>query len=181
MILRGLFMLARGRVTGVLEFANSDEALFASLAPLIAFPLVGAGIKVLYGQPVEAAAWFLARLCAVLALPVMIREIARAAGQEASWLRTATALNWSFWMVLPVLLVAAIIGAVLEEAGVNGVDAEFAALGAMLAWLLWYQWFIIRAGLKLGVWPAAGAIGVISLTIVILTDGPWLIQQLCMF
>jgi hypothetical protein len=181
MILRGLFMLARGRVAGVLEFANSDDALFASLAPLIAFPLVGAGLKFLSGQPVAAAAWFLARLCAVLALPVIVREIARATGREAAWLRTATALNWSFWMVLPVLLVAAVIGAVLEAAGLNGTDAEFAALGAMLAWLLWYQWFIIRAGLQLGVWPAAAAICAISLAVAALTDGPWLIQKLCMF
>jgi hypothetical protein len=70
---------------------------------------------------------------------------------------------------------------VLEQAGVNGVDAEFAALGAMLAWLLWYQWFIIRAGLKLGVWPAAAAILATSITVMVLTDGPWLLQKLCMF
>ena len=45
MILRGLLLLARGGRAGMKEFDNSADALAASLAPLIAFPLVGAALR----------------------------------------------------------------------------------------------------------------------------------------
>ena len=50
MILRGLFLMARGAKSGIKEFDNSMDAFTASLAPLIAFPLVGAGVSALGGQ-----------------------------------------------------------------------------------------------------------------------------------
>jgi hypothetical protein len=49
MIMRGLWLLARGRRAGIAEFGNSTDALAASLAPLIAFPLVGAAVAGLQG------------------------------------------------------------------------------------------------------------------------------------
>ena len=98
MILRGLLLLARGQKSGIKDFGNSADGFTASLAPLIAFPLVGAGISALGGQWQLAAIGLLSRLCAVLALPLITYEFARRTGREALWLRTATALDWSFWL-----------------------------------------------------------------------------------
>jgi len=148
-ILRGLWLLARGRIAGIQEFGNSPDAFTASLAPLIAFPLVGASLSILGGDWQPALIGLLSRLCAVLALPLIVHEFARHTGREALWLRTATALDWSFWVLIPLLFAAAFVGAALVEAGLDMLHAEVAAMAIIAAYLLWYQWFIIRTGLAL--------------------------------
>ena len=150
MIFRGLFLLARGEKSGIEDFANTMDGFTASLAPLIAFPLVGAGISAFGGQWQLAVMGLLSRLCAVLALPLITHEFARRTGRESLWLRTATALDWSFWMLIPLLFLAAFAGALLVEAGLSMAMAEYIALGLMGAYLLWYHWFIVRTGLGLG-------------------------------
>jgi hypothetical protein len=150
MILRGLLLLARGRADGIKEFANTQDAFYASLAPLIAFPLVGAGITAANGDAKLAAIAFLARLCAVLALPLITYEFARLSGHGAFWLRTVAALNWSFWLMVPLLMVAAIFGALLVSAGLPMPHAEGAALALMGFYMLWLNWFTLRSGLQMG-------------------------------
>jgi hypothetical protein len=168
-------LLARGKRAGLAEFGDSTDALLASLAPLIAFPLVGAGWTAVSGQPEAALLGFLARLAAVLALPVITHAFAQACGQEALWRRTATALNWSFWLILPVLLVAAIAGAVLETAGVSMAGATYAALAIMLVYVLWLQWFVVQAGLRIGVLQAMLLTVMNFFAMGVLTEGPALL------
>jgi len=174
-ILRGVLLLARGRAAGIAEFANSADGLTASLAPLIAFPLVGAGQTALNGQPEAAIIGFLARLSAVLALPVITYHFAKACGRDRLWLRTVTALDWAFWLVVPLLLAAALVGVTLVKAGLSIPDAEVAALGAMLAYVFWLHWFILKAGLQLNAWQALLLAVLNSAAIGVLTDGPVLI------
>lgn len=176
MILRGLLLLARGKKSGIMEFDSSLNGFTASLAPLIAFPLVGAGISILGGQWQLAVIGFLSRLCAVLVLPLITYEFARRIGRESLWLRTATALNWSFWMVLPALFIAAFTGAVLVEAGLEMQNAEFAALGFIAGYLLWYHWFIVRTGLGLSVMQAVLLVAISSFAIGLFTVGPTLLD-----
>jgi hypothetical protein len=178
MILRGVWLLARGRAAGIKEFANTADGLTASLAPLIAFPLVGAGRTAMLGQPKLAVIGFLARLCAVLALPVITHQFARAVGREALWLRTVTALDWSFWMIVPLLLVAAAFGAVLMKAGLDLTSAEYAAIAALMAYVFWYHWFTVRVGLEIGIWQAILLVFLNSVAIGLLTDAPLLLDQL---
>ena len=175
MILRGLFMLARGRKTGINEFSGSMDAFTASLAPLIAFPLVGAGISALSGQWAFALLGLFSRICAVLVLPVIIYEFARWTSREALWLRTATALNWSFWMLLPVLFVAAFIAAVVVQFGLAMTQAEIGVLGLAGVYLLWYHWFIMRAGLGLSGLQAGGLLLFSSLVIAAFSAAPILV------
>ncbi len=176
MILRGLLLLARGRADGIKEFSNGTDALTASLAPLIAFPLVGAARTALMGQPADALLGFLARLCAVLALPVITHAFARACGREVLWQRTATALDWSFWMFLPLLLAAWFIAAALVKAGLSLPSAEYITLGLISAYVLWYHWFTIRAGLQVNAWQAALLVILNTAAIVLLTDAPMLMS-----
>lgn len=172
MILRGLWRLAKGDAGGIREFGGGLDNFYASLAPLIAFPLVGALVTALQVNWRVAVVSFLARLCGVLVLPVLVYEFARFYGREPMWLRTATALNWSFWALLPVLLVGAFIGGILAQIGLPMRAAELATLGIMAVYLLWYRWFILRAGLALNGWRAALIMLVTGTLIALLTAIP---------
>jgi hypothetical protein len=152
------------------------DGFTASRAPLIAFPLVGAGISAMGGQWQLALIGFLSRLCAVLALPLITHEFARRTGREALWLRTATALDWSFWLLVPMLFIAAVAGAILVQLGLPMANAEYATLGLMGAYLLWYHWFIERTGLVLGRGQAAFLVVITGVTVALFTAGPFLLN-----
>jgi hypothetical protein len=171
-VLRGIFLLARGRKAGIAEFANTQDALSASLAPLIAFPLVGAGIIALGGHPELGVIALLSRLCGVLALPVITHAYAKWMGREASWLRTATALNWSFWVLIPMLFTAALIGAGLVTAGLPNIRAEEIVIFLTCAYMLWLHWFTVRIGLDLSSGKAIGLVILSNIAIGLLTFGP---------
>jgi hypothetical protein len=171
-IVRGIFLLARGRQSGIAEFANSGDALSASLAPLIAFPIVGAGIIAFGGQPKLAAIAVLSRVSGVLALPVITHAYAKLMGREHFWLRTATALNWSFWLLVPLLFVGAFIGAILVTAGVPSLKAEETVVVLLAAYILWLHWFTVRTGLNLSSWRAVGLVIISNIVIGLLTFGP---------
>jgi len=175
-ILRGIVLLARGRAAGMLEFGNTPDALTASLAPLIAFPLVGSAMIAISGQPGMAALAFLSRLCGVLVLPVITHAYAKITGRGEFWLCTATALNWSFWILIPLLLVAAFIGALLVTAGMNETRAEEIVIVLLAIYMLWLHWFIIRTGLRLSLWLAAGLVLMSNCAIGLLTFGPDLVD-----
>jgi hypothetical protein len=158
MILRGLFFLARGAKEGMKEFGDDMDSFTSSLAPLIAIPLVAAGLVGGGGDWRGAVMGFLAQLCWVLALPVIMFEYARWLQRDTQWLRTAVALNWSVWLVLPVALLAGILGALVAAFGVPVEVATLGALGALLAYMFWLRWFIFTAGLGLTGWQAAGLV-----------------------
>jgi hypothetical protein len=70
-ILRGIVLLCRGRASGFAEMGTGPEAFLSSLAPLIAFPLVGCVLMVAQGKIEDGLADFLATLIALLAPPVV--------------------------------------------------------------------------------------------------------------
>ena len=177
-VLRGIWLLAIGRAAGMREFGNTPDALTASLAPLIAFPLVGALLVAANGQPVLAALNLLSRVCGVLALPVITHAYAKLVGREPFWLCTATALNWAFWIVVPLLLVAATLGAVLMTAGIGQIRAEEIVIVLLGAYMLWLHWFTVRAGLGISGWLAAGLVIVSNCVIGALTFGPALLRMI---
>ena len=161
MIMRGLWRLARCERGGITEFGGELDHFYASLAPLIGIPLAGALVMALHGQWQQAVVGFLARLVAALVLPLAVFEFARLFNREKHWLRTATALNWSFWVLFPALLVAAFIGAILAQCGVPMTWAELITLGLVGLYLLWYRLFALAAGLGVKYWQA-GLILIVS-------------------
>jgi hypothetical protein len=176
-VLKGMFLLARGRAAGLNEFGNSTNALAASVAPLIAFPLVGSVLLAVNGDPKVAILAFISRMCVVMALSLVTYEFAHRVQRDETWLRTATALNWSFWMVIPLLLIAGICGAVLVQAGVKEKLAEQIMIGVMGAYMLWYHWFTVRNGLRLGIWTAVGLVIITNVVIGLLALGPDVIDM----
>ena len=97
-----MMLVARGRAEGIDQFAGTSQGFLASLAPLIAFPLVGTFLLLLDGDGAPAITDLLATLAVLLAPPVLSFELARLWGRQARWLRFATAFNWCQWL-LPML------------------------------------------------------------------------------
>jgi hypothetical protein len=176
-VLRGMFLLARGRAAGLEEFGNSTNALAASVAPLIAFPLVGSVLLAVNGDPKIAVLAFISRMCVVMALGLVTYEFAHIWHRDEQWLRTVTALNWSFWILIPVLLIAGICGAVLVSAGIAEKTAEDVMIGVIGAYLLWYHWFTVRNGLRIGLWAALLLVIVTNIIVGLLAMGPDLISM----
>ncbi|WP_298284288.1 hypothetical protein [Acidocella sp.] len=174
MIARGLWRLAKGERAGILDFGAGLENFSASIAPLIAFPLVGAAVVAMQGAWQLGLISFLSRLAGVLVLPVLTFEFARLFGREHLWLRTATALNWSFWVMPPMLVLAAIASVGLEAVGLSELGAARVALCIMVGYLLWFRWFTLRAGLGLGVWQALLVVAVSTAAIVGLMTLPFM-------
>lgn len=176
MIGRGLWLLVRGKTSGVNEFPSTVDGFSASLAPLIAFPLVGAALAAMNGDWADGATSFISRLCAVCMLPLIIHAVAKRSGREQMWLRTATILNWSFWVLVPLLVISVLLASFGISFGIPAEHAEILVLVLIGLYVLWLHWFIIKSGLEMSKWQAFGVLLVASLCTGLLSIGPILID-----
>ena len=175
-ILLGVLLLARGRADGILQFGDSSQAFLASLAPLIAFPLVGSILMLTEGGGLEAVADLLATLCALLAPPVLSYEPARLWHRQDRWLRFATALNWCQWAI-PVMAIGLMVVVYPILAGVFSVRiAGFCVIFLLAAYALWLHWFLARHGLELSVFRAALLVVIVNVGTVVLVMAPRLVS-----
>jgi hypothetical protein len=148
-ILRGIVLVARGRPAGINLFAGTREGFLASLAPLVAFPLVGTLLLLVEGQGVPALTDLLATIAVLLAPPVLSFELARLWGRQALWLRFATAFNWCQWLLPLLASVLLIVLSLLLQLGLPE-NGAVVALGLCLGgYALWLHWFLARHGLAL--------------------------------
>ena len=171
-IVVGVMRLARGRPDGFSQFGATRESFLASLAPLIAFPLVGCVLMLMGGGGIGALSDLLATLCALLAPPVLSFEIARLWHRDAAWLRFATAFNWCQWAipVLGSILLLAL--GLLVAVGLPRNAAGGLALLGLVGYGLWLHWFIARHGLCLSRFRAAVLVLGINLATVVIVVGP---------
>ena len=175
-ILRGIVLLCRGRASGFAEMGTGPEAFLSSLAPLIAFPLVGCVLMVAQGKIQDGLADFLATLIALLAPPVVSHAIARHWGQQEKWFRFATAVNWCQW-ALPLLgAVLVLIAGVMVQAGVPMRTTVILLCCVLLAYAFWLQWFLARRGLDLSTLRAAGLVVAVNLLTILLVAGPQVVE-----
>lgn len=176
--LRGMLRVARGRVDGLELFGATPQAFLASLAPLVAFPLVGAALMLTDQGAVRAATTLLFTVVAQLAPPVLSHAVARAWGREAYWLRYATAFNWCQW-ALPLAAMALLIVLQLGlYAGLPEEVADVVLLGGLAAYALWLNWLLARYGLALSRWRAAGMVVVTTVGTLVLAVGPGVVKRL---
>jgi hypothetical protein len=175
-ILRGILLLSRGRAAGFAEMGSGPEAFLSSLAPLIAFPLVGCVLMVAQGKTVDGIADFLATLIALLGPPVISQAIAKRWGREERWFRFATALNWCQWVLPLFAAILVLIAGLLVQAGVPMRQTVIMLCCVLLAYAFWLQWFLARRGLDLSALRAAGLVVLVNLSTVVLVAGPQILE-----
>ena len=174
-ILRGILLLARGRADGLQQFGDGPPAFLASLAPLIAFPLVGAGLMLAQGGGLPALTALFSTLCALLAPPVLSYEPVRLWRREGQWLHFATAFNWCQWAI-PVL--AAVLLTLVYPALAGATSTETAGIvviAAVAFYALWLHWFLARHALMISGLRAALLVLLVNLGTVVLVLGPRLL------
>ncbi|MHB1303141.1 MAG: hypothetical protein ACYCZB_06665 [Acidiphilium sp.] len=162
---RGLFRLAIGDSRGIKEFGNTTAAFSASIAPLLAFPLVGSALFAIEGHWMLAAIMLLSRISGVLLQPVIVEFSARLTGNGTTWLTTSTALNWSVWLIFPLIVAGVLLSNGLAAAGLSPILTLRATVGLIGLYLLWVQWFILRTGMRLGIWQALAILILMTLAI----------------
>jgi hypothetical protein len=177
--LLGVALVARGKRDGLRQFGATSDAFLASLAPLVAFPLVGSGLMLASGAGWKALEDFLATLCAILAPAVLSQALARLWGREAQWLHYATAFNWCQWAVPATAVVLLLVLGVMLDAGLLSQQAaEAGFVGGLAAYAFWLHWFVTRHALALGAWRAALLVALVNAGTALLAFGPQFFNQL---
>lgn len=141
----GALMLGLGRREGIALFGNTAAAFLASLAPLLAFALVGAGLMLAGGAGRDAAAMLGSAVVTLLGPAVLSHAVATRWGREEQWARYATAMNWCQWLqIIGVVIMLVLLGG---QMGVRDL-IETTVLSVGL-YGLWLNWMVARAGLDL--------------------------------
>ncbi len=147
--LLGAAQLAVGRGEGITRFADTPAAFLGSLAPLVAFPLVGSLFLLADGRVLQAVAFVLLTVLSLAGPAVLSHAIAVRWGREADWLRYATAFNWCQWAV-PVAAMGLLAGLQLGAgAGLTAPVAVQLLVVGVGAYYLWLHWTVTRHGLDL--------------------------------
>ncbi len=174
----GAAQLAIGRSEGMQQFGDTPQAFLASLAPLVAFPIVGAMALLLSGSGVEAITTLLLTVVAQLSPAVLSHAVATRWGREAEWLRYATAFNWCQWAIP---LVMFLLMAVFQVTGAAGLPDD-AAAGVLVATLamygIWLHWTLARSGLLLGRVRSIVLVVLVNAGTVALVLGPRLLSAM---
>jgi hypothetical protein len=176
-ILRGIVLLCTGRPAGFAEIGSGRDAFLSSLAPLIAFPLVGCLLMAAQGKTEDAIADFLATLIALLGPPVLSQFLARRWAREDRWFRFATAVNWCQWAVPLIGAGLVLIAGFMVQVGVPLRTSVILLLCLLLAYAFWLQWFLARHGLDLSGVRAAGLVLLVNCGTFILVAGPQLLEM----
>ena len=160
-----MLLLARGKAAGLrLVRRDSPNAFLASLAPLIAFPLVGTGLLLAAGKGADAVADFLAVICALLSPAVLSHVLARLWGREAAMAALRDGVQ-----LVPVdhpRAAHAVAFRVRDRTASRPLGAARGGRGRSARWVLyalWLQWFLARHGLVLSGWRAAGMVAWVNL------------------
>lgn len=145
----GIMQLALLRAEGMQQFGDSPQSFLNSLAPLLAFPLVGTALLLLRGGGLPALADLFATITALLAPSVLSFEFARWWQREAEWLRFATTFNWCQWALPVVVTLLLTVLGVLSQTGLSEPAATVLLVVGVLGYGLWLHWFIARHALRL--------------------------------
>jgi hypothetical protein len=162
-IIVGIMRIARGRADGIGYFDSSPQAFLSSLAPLIAFPLVGAVIGLFTEGPRRALTSLAMTLCALLTPAVLSFELARVWKRTDAWMRFATAFNWCEWILPVVACVILVPLAVAVSAGMDEATATLLMMGCLGFYGLWLHWFLARKALALSGFRAFVLVFVVNL------------------
>jgi hypothetical protein len=174
-IVRGILRLARFNRGGFAMFDGSVSAFLSSLAPLVAFPLVGGGLWLLQGGGTDALTELFATLSVLLAPAVLSHAFARFWRREPAWLRYAVAFNWCQWAIPLAAVPLMFVLAALMAVGLTEDAAATVAVLGLLVYGLSLHWFLARHGLQLSVVRATVLVIGVNLGTTILVMTPRLL------
>jgi len=171
-IMLGILRIARGRGDGIECFGSSPQAFLSSLAPLVAFPLVGSVLALFTEGPLRALTGLAMTLCALLTPAVVSFELARIWKRVDAWTRFATAFNWCEW-ILPVLACFIMVPlSVASSAGLSETTASLVLVGCLGVYGLWLHWFLARKALALSGLRAVVLVFLVNLGTAVVVMGP---------
>ena len=171
-VLVGILRIARGRADGIACFGATPRAFMASLAPLLAFPIVGAVLAMFSDGPRRALTGLGMTLCALLAPAVLSYELARLWKRSDAWMRFATAFNWCEWILPVVACLAMVPLTVAMSAGLDQNTASMALVIGLGCYGLWMQWFLASRALSLSGVRAAIFVVLVNLGTSLAVIGP---------
>jgi len=176
-VIRGIYRLARFRPEGFAEFLATRQGFLNSLAPLIAFPLVGGLLMLVSGGGAAVLTDLLATLVALLGPAVISAALAERWGRGEAWLRFGVAFNWAQWAV-PVVAIGLLMAAgVLRRLGLGEPQAAIVVLFAIAGYGLCLHWFLVRYGLGLSRGRATSMVVALNLGTVALVMAPRVIAS----
>jgi hypothetical protein len=176
-IIVGILRIARGRADGVGCFGSSPQAFLSSLAPLVAFPLVGAVLGMFSDGPRSALTGLAMTVCALLTPAVVSYELARIWKRSDAWARFATAFNWCEW-ILPVLACVVMVPLSLAiSAGMSETAASLVLVSCLGLYGLWVHWFLARKALALSGFRAVVLVFLVNLGTAVVVLGPRLLAN----
>jgi hypothetical protein len=171
-LLRGVLRLACFHSDGLRYFGATPAAFLNSLAPWIAFPLVGSILMLLGGGGRQALVYLLFTCVMLLTPPVLSERLAHFWRRDEAWLRYAVAVNWCQW-VMPMLGTACVLG--LAIAGLPESAAWDIALALLTIYTLALHWFLARRGLGISPLRAVVFVGIVNIGTGVLVIGPLLL------
>jgi hypothetical protein len=175
-IVLGVGRIARGRADGVTQFSGTPQAFLSSLAPLLAFALVGCFMLLLHGDGLPAVVTELLRTVVIALAPAVLSEpIARFWGRGEQWLRFATALNWCQWAMPVAVAFGLMFGSLLTLFGASTAQAGRVVVAVVLGYGFWIEWFLTRHALELSRWRSAALVLAINLGTGLLATVPSII------
>jgi hypothetical protein len=176
-ILLGILRIARGRADGIAYFGSTPQAFLSSLAPLVAFPLVGSILALFSEGPRRALTGLAMTLCALLTPAVLSHELARIWKRGDDWARFATAFNWCEW-ILPVLACLIMVPlSVAIGAGMSETAASLLLVSCLGTYGLWLHWFLARNALALSKTRAVALVFLVNLGTAVVVMGPRLLAN----
>ncbi|MGD0105110.1 MAG: hypothetical protein ABSC06_13865 [Rhodopila sp.] len=176
-VLVGILRVARGRADGVGYFGSSPQAFLSSLAPLVAFPLVGAALGLFTEGPIRALTGLAMTVCALLTPAVLSYELARFWRRADVWVQFATAFNWCEW-ILPVLACLVMVPlSVGISAGMTETTASLVLVGCLGVYGLWLHWFLARKALALSGFRALVLVLLVNFGTAVVVMGPRLLAN----
>jgi hypothetical protein len=174
-VLSGIAGLARFRIAGFAGFGATPQAFLNSLAPLLAFPLVGGVLSLLGGSLRDGALDMLSSLIAVLAPAVISHAFASLWRRDAFWLRYAVAFNWCQSAITLVTIAAVVFVETAPLGRAGAMTLLFVMVLAVLAYWLMLCGFMASRGLRLSTPRAILLVLVTNIATAMLVMGPRLL------
>ncbi len=145
----GLVLIGTGRAVGFAQFGGTTAAFLGSLAPLVAFLIVLAGLFAWRGHLDTAALVLLSGLADLLAPAVIAELFCRPWKREQHWALYANVLNCAQWLMLAVLILVAPLASLGVSLGLDLTHATLLPMTIFGAYVLWFHWFTARHVLDL--------------------------------